>query len=199
MSYLIITGALACGMALGNAGPALLVRDGPRGHPAEGARAHPPQAQVAVHRALRHVPSCHDPAACFLVHQPRAARGVRLDGGAGRDLDPAGAGARGPVDVLLLPQAHPDEMHSSRRSPRRGSPSSRRSGCSTCSTTTRLPGQRRRPVHPGGVHDRPAVLQLDRDHRRAAASGSAGLRVHHQAHDTPAKYEVMGRFVNESV
>ena len=106
-------------------GRPLLVRDGTRGHPAQGARAHPPHAQVAVHRPVLDVHGRDRPAARLLVHRSRAAGGLRLDGGAGRDLDPARAGAGGPVDVLLLPQALPGrDAHRSRRSSRRGSRSS---------------------------------------------------------------------------
>ena len=102
MDWLIVTGALACGAALLNAGIRYWYALGREGIlPRALGRTHPKHktphvAILTVGRSTRADPG-------VLVPQPAAARDVRLAGGAGRDLDRARAGADGAVDVLLLP------------------------------------------------------------------------------------------------
>ena len=189
LSYLIITGSLACAAALTNAGLRVHVRDGPRGSAAALPRQDASGAQVAVHRSAdvgrrgrRAVPG-------LPVHEPHGAGRLLLVLAAGRDLDRAGAGADGAVGVRVLPArasrravVEDDRVRMARlRRP------GRRARALLPLRDVR--GSRQRAVRQGALHRRLrhvlGASLVARHHRRHRAGGVVGVRVFDSRTRTP--------------
>ena len=183
-------------------GPALHVRDGPRGAAAALPRQDAPGAQVAVHgradlgcRGRRAVPALPG-------HEPHGPGRLLLALAAGRDLDRARAGADGALGVHVLPARASRASSRGRRPCARGSASPARSSCSRSSTTTRRSWQRA-PRSTSRSSSRSAPGRARCRSRGSASSASrvpvASLGYAYTIRRTnPEKYALMGRFVNES-
>ena len=145
LSYLIITGSFACGMAFHNTTARYCVLARPRGPAAPRARQDAPQLQEPAHR-LDH-PVGHrraDRDRLRRVHrlqrpdQPGLPPALRADGGDGRDHHPGGAGA-GLAQHLHLLRASTRSLKGTGGRPgsrRRSRSSPRPSWCTCCSTTS---------------------------------------------------------------